>query len=126
MIIFNGQNKFSYLQWLGEFWSWVTFRPKYYYYDSKNFGSVDGYERHVVIRHPNLPGYPGPVDIKFYGIEIQDMSWEREIKADFGWKKLVVHHFWYSLIMHVNSDEGKIEIGITDDHDWVEQIGKKS
>ena len=28
--------------------------------------------------------------------------------------------------MHVNSDEGKIEIGITDDHDWVEQIGKNS
>ena len=26
--------------------------------------------------------------------------------------------------MHVNSDEGKIEIDITDDHDWVEQIGK--
>ena len=26
--------------------------------------------------------------------------------------------------MHVNSDEGKIEIDITDDHDWVERIGK--
>jgi hypothetical protein len=26
--------------------------------------------------------------------------------------------------MHVSSDEGKIEIDITDDHDWVEQIGK--
>ena len=23
-----------------------------------DFGSVDGYERHVVTRHPDLPGYP--------------------------------------------------------------------
>ena len=52
----------------------------------EDFGSVDGYERHIVTRHPNLPDYPGPADIKFYGLEKQDMSWEREIKADFEWK----------------------------------------
>ncbi|MGH9995787.1 MAG: hypothetical protein ACRD4J_11205, partial [Nitrososphaeraceae archaeon] len=28
-----------------------------YYCDSKDSGSVDGYERHVVTRHPNLPGF---------------------------------------------------------------------
>ena len=51
----------------------------------KSFGSVDGYERHVVTRHPNLPGNPGPADIKFYRLENQEMSWEREIKADVAW-----------------------------------------
>jgi hypothetical protein len=30
--------------------------------------------------------YPGLVDIKYYRLEKQDMSWEREIKADFEWK----------------------------------------
>ncbi|HXW11884.1 MAG TPA: hypothetical protein VD694_03920 [Nitrososphaeraceae archaeon] len=63
-----------------------SFPPRCYYCDSKDFGSVDGYERHIVTRHPNLPGYPGPADIKFYGLERQDMSWEKEIKADFEWK----------------------------------------
>ncbi|MGH9976718.1 MAG: hypothetical protein ACRD8Z_12920 [Nitrososphaeraceae archaeon] len=48
--------------------------------------SVGRYERHVVTHHSDLPGYPGPADIKFYGLERQDMSWEREIKADFEWK----------------------------------------
>jgi len=56
------------------------------YYDSKNLGSVDRYERHDVTRHPNLPGYLGPADIQFYHLENQDMDWEREIKADFEWK----------------------------------------
>jgi hypothetical protein len=47
--------------------------PRCYYCDSKNFGSVDGYEHHVVTRHPNLPGCPGRADIKFYRLENQDM-----------------------------------------------------
>jgi len=51
----------------------------------KSFGSVDGYERHVVTRHPNLPCNAGPADIKFYRLENQDMPWEREIKADVTW-----------------------------------------
>ena len=65
-----------------------SFPSRCYYCDSKNFGSVDGYERHVVTRHPNLPGYPGPADIKYYRLEKQDMYWEREIKADFKWKQV--------------------------------------
>ena len=32
-----------------------SFPPRCYYYDSKNFGSVNGYERHIVTMHPNLP-----------------------------------------------------------------------
>lgn len=50
-----------------------NYPPWCYYYDSKNFESVDEYERHVVTRHPNLPGYPGPADIKIYRLENQDM-----------------------------------------------------
>jgi hypothetical protein len=54
--------------------------------NSCDFGSVDGYEHHVVVRHPNLPGYPGPADIQFYDLKKLGMSWEREIKADIEWK----------------------------------------
>lgn len=38
--------------------------------------------------HPNLPGSPGPADIKFYRLEKQDMSWERKIKADKEWTQI--------------------------------------
>jgi hypothetical protein len=31
-------------------------------------------------------GYPELADTKYYRLEKQDMSWEREIKADFEWK----------------------------------------
>lgn len=37
------------------------------------------------MRHPNLPGYPGPADIIFYGLEQQGMPWEREIKNYIEW-----------------------------------------
>jgi hypothetical protein len=59
------------------------FPPRCYYCDSKDFGSIDGYECHVVVHHPDLPGYPGPADIQLYGLKKQGMSWEREVKADF-------------------------------------------
>jgi hypothetical protein len=63
-----------------------SFPPKCYYCDSKDFGSVDGYEHHGVIHHPDLPGYPGPADIELYGLKKQNMYWEREIKANVEWK----------------------------------------
>lgn len=63
-----------------------TFPARCYYCNERDFGSVDGYERHVATRHPDLPGYPGPADIEFYKLKKQDMSWEKEIKADFEWK----------------------------------------
>jgi hypothetical protein len=40
-----------------------SFPPKCCYCNEGDFGSVDGYERHVVTRHPDMPGYPGPADI---------------------------------------------------------------
>ena len=48
-----------------------------------DFGSVNGYERRVVVHHPDLPGYPGPADIAFYGLMKQDMSRERS-KSGYG------------------------------------------
>ncbi len=39
--------------------------------------------------------------------------------------KLIIQHIDTTAVLHVNvDDKGKIEIDITDDHDWVEQIGK--
>jgi len=66
--------------------SMISFPPKCYCCNEADFDSVDGYERHVVPRHPDLPGYPGPADIELYKLKKQGMSWEREIKADFEWK----------------------------------------
>ena len=40
----------------------TSFPPRCYYCDSKNFGSVDGYERHVIIRFTDQPDYPTPTD----------------------------------------------------------------
>ena len=48
-----------------------TFPPRCYYCN----------ERHVVVRHLGLPGYPGPADIEFYKLKKQGMYWEREIKT---------------------------------------------
>ena len=59
-----------------------SFPPKCYYCSKSDFGSVDGYERHVVTRHPDTPGYPGPADIDLYKLKKQGMSWEREIESD--------------------------------------------
>jgi hypothetical protein len=63
-----------------------SFPPKCYYCNESDFSSVDGYERHVVTRHPDLPGYPGPADIDLYKLKKQGMLWEREVKADIEWK----------------------------------------
>ena len=52
--------------------------PKCYYCNQSDFGSVDGCERHVVVHHSDLPGYPGPADIELYGLKKQGMSWEKE------------------------------------------------
>ena len=32
--------------------------------------SPDEYERHIVVKHPSKPAYPGPADIKLYGLEL--------------------------------------------------------
>jgi tRNA A37 threonylcarbamoyladenosine biosynthesis protein TsaE len=64
-----------------------SFPPKCYYFNQSDFGSVDEYKRNVVIHHPDLYGYLGQADIKFYGLKKQNMSWEREIKVDIEWKR---------------------------------------
>jgi hypothetical protein len=63
-----------------------SFPSRCYYCNEDDFGSVNGYEHHVVTRHPDMPGYPGPADIEFYKRKRHGTSWEREVKADFKWK----------------------------------------
>lgn len=63
----------------------MVFPNKCYYCTTNGFGSTDEYERHIVIKQPNLPGYPGHADIIFYGLEKQGMPWELEIKNDIEW-----------------------------------------
>jgi hypothetical protein len=48
-----------------------SFAPKWYYIVYSDFGSVHGYERHITVHHPDLPGYPGPADIVLYGLKKQ-------------------------------------------------------
>ena len=86
--------------------------PRCYYCDSEDFGLVDGYEHHIVTPPPNLPGYPGPADIKYYRLEKQDMSWKRN-------KSLMWNgdnHLTQPNI-HKSEDRANIEIDITDDHE---------
>lgn len=66
--------------------SMSSFPPKRYYCNESEFGLVDGYERHVVSWHPDLPGYPGPADIELSKLKNQSMSWEQKIKSDVEWK----------------------------------------
>jgi hypothetical protein len=63
-----------------------SFPPKCYYCNQSDFGSVDGYERHVVVHHPDLPGYPGPADIALYSLKKQVHLGEKEVKANMEWK----------------------------------------
>jgi hypothetical protein len=56
----------------------------------RGVGSVDGYERSVVTRHPDLPGYPGPADIELYKSMKQGMSWERASRYRM---EIVIHYY---------------------------------
>lgn len=62
------------------------FPSRCYYCTIRDFISLNEYECHIVTRHPNLPGFPNSADIEFYGLEKQDMPWEREMKSDIEWK----------------------------------------
>lgn len=53
------------------------FPPYCYYCDINPFGNVDEYERHIVMKHPGMPGYPGPCDIKKLSLKPQGMYWEQ-------------------------------------------------
>ena len=54
--------------------------PNCYYCSKKGFINKDEYERHVVITHPLLPGYPNEGDIKLYNLKPQGMDrWEKPL-----------------------------------------------
>ena len=57
----------------------IEYPPKCYYCNVNGFTTTDQYERHVVARHRNLPGYPGPPDLERLGLIPQGMSWEKEL-----------------------------------------------
>ena len=57
----------------------MSFPPKCYYCNERDFGSVDRYECHVVTRLPDLPGYPGPADIELYKLK------KRRISCQYMW-----------------------------------------
>lgn len=54
----------------------ADFPPKCYRCEFSNYTTKGEYEYHCVTRHPGLPGYPGPTDIKESGLTPQGMSWE--------------------------------------------------
>ena len=54
----------------------TAFPPKCYRCDFSNYNTKGEYDYHCVTRHPNLPGYPGPADIKDSGLTPQGMFWE--------------------------------------------------
>ena len=56
----------------------MSFPPHCYHCSFGPFVSVDNYEKHVVTKHVNLPGYPGPGDIISLKLQPQGMSWEKE------------------------------------------------
>ena len=57
----------------------IEYPPKCYYCDVNGFATKDQYDRHVVVRHINLPGYPGPTDLEKHGLIPQGMPWEKEL-----------------------------------------------
>ena len=63
-----------------------SFPAKCYYCNESDFGSVDGYERHIVTRHPDLPGYPGPAYISLHGLKKQGVLWEKEVEEYTEWR----------------------------------------
>ena len=55
-----------------------SFPPRCYYCDSKNFGSVDGYERRVVANYPRPTGLPWTRGYQVLPPGTQRMNYERE------------------------------------------------
>ena len=47
-----------------------------YYCDSCKTNSKDEYERHVIIKHPTKPCYPGKADLEKLGLIAKGQSWE--------------------------------------------------
>jgi len=52
--------------------------PHYCYYCEECFDGIgkQGYEKHVLNKHPEKPCYPGLADIEHYGLKRQGKDWE--------------------------------------------------
>lgn len=60
----------------------MEYPPKCYHCNANGFTTKDQYDRHVVARHRNLSGYPGPSDLEKHGLIPQGMPWEQELPRD--------------------------------------------
>ena len=56
-----------------------NFPPRCYYCSFNPFANADNYERHIVTKHPLLPGYPNIGDLQKYKLLPQDMPWEKPL-----------------------------------------------
>jgi len=53
-----------------------AYPPKCYRCDFSNYHAKEEYDHHCVTKHPGLPGYPGPADIRESCLTPQGMSWD--------------------------------------------------
>jgi hypothetical protein len=97
-----------------------SFPPKCYYCNQNDFGSVDGYERHLVTHHPDLPGYPGPADCALWSGKAGYVL-EARNKNKHGMEIAVMTQS----DIRKSEDKEKLVIDFTDDdNEWIERIGK--
>lgn len=71
------------------------FPPHCYHCSLGPFTTVDSYEIHVVTKHVNLPGYPGPGDLISLHLKPQGMRWEKELPEDQALNILRNHKYLY-------------------------------
>ena len=60
----------------------IEYPSKCYHCNVNGFMTKDEYDRHVITRHRNLPGYPGPPDLRRLGLIPQGLPWEQELPRD--------------------------------------------
>ena len=60
----------------------IEYPPKCYHCTTNSFTNKDQYERHMVNHHRDLPGYPGPPDLRKLGLIPQGLPWEQELPRD--------------------------------------------
>ena len=66
----------------------TSFPPHCYYCNAKDFNNSDHYERHVVTKHPLLPGYPNIGDLERHKLKAQDMRWEKPLTDEEAMERL--------------------------------------
>ncbi len=75
MVVYRGSQFLTQLQ-LQHLNGKKEFPPKCYRCDLSKFETKEEYENHCVTRHPGVPAYPGPADLKDQELIPQGMSWE--------------------------------------------------